>query len=67
MLYFAGPFLKESERKELRKALLLALEWEDGKNTATGSTKEIKKNIQLVRGETYQKYSEYIINKIKSN
>jgi len=67
MLYFAGPFLKESERKELRKALLLALEWEDGKNTAIGSTKEIKKNIQLVRGETYEKYSEYIINKIKSN
>ena len=58
MLYFAGSFLKEDERKDLRKALLMCSEWEDGKNTASGTTKKIKKNIQLVRGDTYKKYSE---------
>ena len=67
MLYFAGPFLKESERENLRKALLMCSEWEDGKNTATGTTKDIKKNIQLVRGETYEKHSQYITNLILSN
>ncbi len=67
MLYYAGQFLKESERKDLRKSLLMASEWEDGKNTASGSTKDIKKNIQLVRGDTYKKYSEYIIKAVLSN
>ena len=67
MLYFAGSFLKEDERKDLRKALLMCSEWEDGKNTASGTTKKIKKNIQLVRGDTYKKYSEYIINAIQTN
>ena len=67
MLYFAGPLLKEGERKELRKALLMASEWEDGKNTASGSTKDIKKNLQLISGDTYEKYSQYITKHILSN
>ena len=67
MLYFAGPLLKESERKELRKALLMASEWEDGKNTASGSTKDIKKNLQLISGDTYEKYSQNITKHILSN
>ena len=67
MLYFAGPFLKESERENLRKALLMCSEWEDGKNTATGTTKDIKKNIQLISGDTYEKYSQYITKLILSN
>ena len=65
MLYFANSFLKEEEQQDLRKDLYMSTEWEDGKNTATGTTKEIKRNIQLVRGETFQRNSQYIIDKIK--
>ena len=67
MLYLAQSFLNKTEQKELRKELLMCSRWEDGVNTAVGSTKLIKKNLQLTNGKTYDKYSEYVINELKSN
>ena len=67
MLYFAQSFLNESDRKDIRKALLMSSRWEDGINTTVGSTKNLKRNLQLISGETYEKYSEYIINEVKNN
>ena len=67
MLYLAHSFLNESEQKDLKKGLLMSSGWADGVNTATGSTKNLKRNLQLTRGEIYDKYSDYIINSIKKN
>ena len=68
MLYHAQSFLKESEYKNLRKNLLMCSEWKDGIKTVSGSNRqEIKRNLQLIDGETYEKSSEFIINAIKNN
>ena len=67
MLYFAGPVLKENKHKELKKELLLSPDWIDGAATALGTTKQIKKNIQLTYGESHKKCSEFIINVLKNN
>ena len=67
MLYLAHSFLNKREQKDLKKGLLMSSGWADGVNTATGSTKNLKRNLQLTRGEIYDKYSDYIINSIKKN
>ena len=68
MLYHAQSFLKENEYKNLRKQLLMSAQWKDGIKTASGSSrKQIKRNLQLIDGETYEKSSEFIVNAIKNN
>jgi len=68
MLYHAQSFLKENEHKNLRKQLLMCSSWKDGIKTASGSSrKQIKRNLQLMDGETHKKSSEFIVNAIKNN
>lgn len=68
MLYHAQSFLKENEHKNLRKQLLMCSEWKDGIKTASGSSrKQIKRNLQLIDGETHKKSSEFVVNAIKNN
>ena len=67
MLYLAEPFLEEKEHQEFRNQLLSCSEWTDGAQTASGSTKKIKKNLQLADGVTYQELSKKLLKEVKKN
>ncbi len=67
MLYLAHKLLKIEEVKSLRKRLLLSPEWVDGKNTAKGQARDIKRNLQLKPSKVKDRFSEEIIEAIKEN
>ena len=57
MLYLAHKLMNEAVHEDLKKRLLMSSDWVDGKNTATGQAKELKKNIQLEVGDSYLEFS----------
>ncbi len=65
MLYFAHRLFNEEKASDLKKRLLMANEWTDGKASAQGST--VKRNLQLNLGETSKKFSEEIIDIINND
>tara|TARA_Y100001968_G_scaffold332961_1_gene393288 strand:- start:3669 stop:4331 length:663 start_codon:yes stop_codon:yes gene_type:complete len=68
MLYFAKKFLKDGSHKNLRKRLMLSDSWIDGKLSAKGLTKEIKKNVELnAYSDDYTILSEEIIQALKDD
>ena len=67
MLYLAHKLMNELAHKDLKKRLLMSSDWVDGKNTATGQAKELKKNIQLEMGDAYLEFSKEVKEILEAN
>ena len=62
MLYLPHKLLDKETAKDLRERLMASTEWIDGRSTALGKAKEIKRNLQLKNGDTYKNFSREILN-----
>ena len=67
MLYTTLKLLSEEEVKGLRERLLNSPGWISGKNTATGTAKTVKNNLELSRTKEKLKFSEEINNYLFTN
>tara|TARA_Y100001968_G_C19411618_1_gene746625 strand:- start:349 stop:1008 length:660 start_codon:yes stop_codon:yes gene_type:complete len=62
MLYSAHKLINEEEAKDFKERLIASTDWVDGKETALGRAKDIKRNLQLSNGDSYKIFSQEIIN-----
>ena len=62
MLYSAHKLINEEAAKDFKERLLSSTDWVDGKETALGRAKDIKRNLQLGFGDSYENFSKEIIN-----
>ncbi len=64
MLYFTHKLFNEDKVKDLRKKLMLDESWIDGSITATGN---VKRNIEISSGSSYQDFSKEVIDALISD
>ena len=62
MLYITHKLLNDEQVKDLQRKLLMSPDWIDGKYSAQGAAKEIKKNLQLKLGKSKEELEQGIIN-----
>ena len=62
MLYLPHKLFNKETAKDLKDRLMACPDWVDGRETALGKAKEIKKNLQLKIGDSYRNFSQEILN-----
>ena len=67
MLYIAHKLLDQESAKHLKERLISCSDWVEGKETAMGRAKDIKRNLQLCYGDSYKSFAKEIINILNNN
>tara|TARA_B100000700_G_scaffold181361_1_gene200074 strand:+ start:19801 stop:20460 length:660 start_codon:yes stop_codon:yes gene_type:complete len=62
MLYITHKLLNEEKVREFQKELLISSDWIDGKYSAQGNAKQIKRNLQLKESQSKEKLEDKIRN-----
>lgn len=67
MLYLAHKLLQRELAKDLKQRLISSPDWVDGRETALGRAKQIKRNFQLKLGDSYKKFTQEILEVLRND